>query len=139
MSIKVESVGKTENGKFIPSDPVSRAIGIQSLNGKPTIETLEEYFPKRSTKQNSAWHGIVVPIYMACMGHTNHDFAHYELVTKIDPLVTIDIKGREHIGPTPTKNKTTKESMELYKKAQDFIAIEYQVEVPDPSPDWKGF
>ena len=137
--MKIESPGKMEGGKFIPADPISRAIGMQSLNGKVVTEIYEEYFPGRTRKQNNAWHGIVVPIYMACMGHTNHDFAHYELVTKLDPLVTIDIKGREHIGPTPTKNKTTKESMELYKKAQDFLAIEYEVDCPDPSPDWKGF
>lgn len=139
MDLEHQHPGKVEDGRYIPADPVAWSMALGRLNSKPVMVTLKQLFGKRTVKQNNAWHGIVVPIYMACAGHINHDFAHYELVTHIDPLVTIDIKGREKIGPTPTRNKNTKESMELYRKAQDFIATEYGADVPDPSPDWKGF
>lgn len=135
----IEHPGKVENGQFIPADPVAHALDLRKFNGKAVTQITKQFFPKRSQKQNNAWHGIVVPIYMRCMGHLNHDFAHYELVKHLDPLVTIDINGREHIGPSPTKTKNTKESLELYRKAQDFIATEYGITVPDPDPNWKGF
>jgi hypothetical protein len=136
-SSAAECVGTVQKGRFIPADPVSYAITARYLEGKPVC--LKRLFGKRSRKQGNAWHGIVVPIYMQCMGHTNHDFAHYELVKHIRPMVTVDIKGREVISPTPTKDMDTKESMELYKDAQDFLSIEYGVYVPDPDPNWKGF
>lgn len=135
----IEHPGKVEKGQFFPADPVSHAMDIAKFNGKAVTQITKQLFPKRSIKQNNAWHGIVVPIYMACMGHLNHDFAHYELVTLLDPLVTIDIRGREGIGPSPTKTKDTKQSLELYRKAQDFILTEYYITVPDPDPNWRGF
>lgn len=135
----IEHPGKIENGEFLPADPVGHAMDIARFNGKAVTQTIKQLFPKRSLKQNNAWHGVVVPIYMRCMGHLNHDFAHYELVTHLAPMVTLDIKGREKIGPTPTKTMDTKQSWELYRMAQDFISIEYNVHVPDPNPDWKGF
>lgn len=134
-----EHPGKVENGVYIPADPVGHARALWGLNNKAVMMTLRQFFGKRSLKQNNAWHGIVVPIYMECMGHLNHDFAHYELVTLLAPMVTIDIKGREKIGPSPTKTMDTKQSLELYRKAQDFIATEYNVPVPDPDPNWAGF
>ena len=135
--MKVECLGTIQKGEFIPADPVSWAFDSKKLEGKPVC--VKRVFGKRSTKQNNAWHGVVVPIYMQCAGHTNHDFAHYELVKHIRPLVTLDIKGREVTSPTPTRNMDTKESMDLYRDAQDFISIEYGVYVPDPDPSWKGF
>ena len=132
-----ECLGTIQKGQFIPADPVSYAMAAKKMEGKPVC--IKRVFGKRSVKQGNAWHGIVVPIYMECMGQVNHDFAHYELVKQINPLVTLDIRGREVMSPKPTKDLDTKESMELYKKAQDFISIEYGVYVPDPDPNWKGF
>jgi len=135
----IEHPGKVEKGEFIPADPVGHAMDIAKFNGKPVTQIIKQIFPKRSLKQNNAWHGIVVPLYMRCMGHLNHDFAHYELVKHLVPMVTIDIKGREKIGPTPTKDMDTKQSLELYRMAQDFLATEYGVNCPDPDPNWRGF
>jgi len=134
---QIEVLVSVTDGKIIPADPVSWAFDAPKLEGHPC--GVRRIFGKRTKKQGNAWHGIVVPIYQRCMGHLNHDFAHYELVKLIRPLVTIDIKGREHIGPTPTHDMDTKESLELYKDAQDFIATEYGVDVPDPDPAWRGF
>lgn len=137
MSSQVESLGTVKDGKFIPADPVSWAFDSKKLEGHPCC--LRRVFGKRTKKQGGAWWGVVVPIYQRCMGHLNKDFAHYELVTQIRPLVTLDIKGRERIGPTPTHNMDTKQSMELYRDAQDFIGSEYGIPVPEPDINWKGF
>ena len=133
----IESLVTIQAGKITPVDPVSWAFDSKLLEGHPCC--VRRVFGKRTRRQGNAWHGIAVPIYMKCMGHLNHDFAHYELVTHLEPLVTLDIKGRERIGPTPTRDMDTAQSWALYKKAQDFIATEYNVEVPDPDPRWKGF
>lgn len=139
MSKDFEHLGSVKDGKLSFADPISWAMALAKLNSKPVKVIIKQCFPNRTVKQNSAWWGIVIPIYMQCMGHLNDKFAHYELVTLIKPLVKIDIKGREHVGPTPTHDLDTKQSMELYKLAQDFIATEYGVDVPDPDPNWKGF
>lgn len=132
-----EPLGTVKDGKWVPANPVDWAFDAPKLEGHPC--GIRRIFGKRSTKQGNAWHGIVVPIYMRCMGHLNHDFAHYELVKLIRPTIVFDMKGQERFSPTPTHDMDTKESLELYRDAQDFIGSEYGVEVPDPDPAWKGF
>ncbi len=132
-----ECLGTVTGGKFIPADPISWAFDSKKLEGHPCC--VRRVFGKRTKLQGNAWWGVVVPIYMRCMGHLNKDFAHYELVTILEPITTIDIKGREHVGPTPTNDMDTAQSVALYHKAQDFIGSEYGVDVPDPDPRWKGF
>lgn len=139
-------LGKVERGRggrweFVPADPVAHAIVLAKLGAKqkPVEVTYKTVFGRRSVKQGNAWHGIVVPIFMQCYGLLNHDEAHYKLVELIHYEYVMDIKGVEHRRTKPTRTLDTTQSMELYRKAQDFIAIEYGVPVPDPDPNWKGF
>lgn len=133
----VEALVSVQAGKIIPADPVSWAFDSKILEGHPCC--VRRVFGKRTKRQGNAWWGLAVPVYMRCMGHLNKDFAHYELVTLLAPLTTIDIKGREHVGPTPTHDMDTAQSVALYKKAQDFLGSEYGVDLPDPDPNWRGF
>lgn len=139
-------LGKVEkNGagrwEFVPADPSAHSLALAKLGhkGKPVEADYKSVFGKRSRRQGSAWHGIVVPIWMDCYGLLNHDEAHYSLLKEIHYEINIDIKGREHRQAKPTRTLDTAQSNALYKKAQDFIAIEYGVDVPDPDPNWKGF
>ena len=131
--------GTVTHGKFVPADPVSMAICLSNLEGKPMEAIFRKVFGKRTRKQGNAWHGIVVPIFMICYCTLNHDEAHYTLLREIHYEVVLDKKGREHRRALPTKDLNTAESVVLYKKAQDYLGSEYNVDVPDPDPNWKGF
>lgn len=139
-------LGKIErNGggrwEFYPADPAALSLTLAKLGlkQKPVEVTYKSVFGRRSHRQGNAWHGIVVPIFMECYGLLNHDEAHYKLVELIHYEHVLDIKGIEHRRAKPTRTLDTAQSVELYRKAQDFIAIEYGVDVPDPDPNWKGF
>lgn len=132
-----ESLGTVKSGHFIPADPHAWEIESKALEGKPC--GIRRVFGRRTRKQGNAWWGVVIPIYMECAGHFNKDLAHYELVEILAPMTVLDKKGRERTRPSPTSEMDTAESVDLYRKAQDFIGSEYGVPVPDPDPRWKGF
>ena len=146
MSGATALLGKVEkNGanrwEFVPADPTAHSIALAKLGikGKPVEVNYKTVFGKRSVRQGNAWHGIVVPIFMACYGLLNHDEAHYTLVGLIHYEYTLDIKGVERKRAKPTRTLDTAESVALYRRAQDYIATEYGVDVPDPDPSWRGF
>lgn len=139
-------LGKVERSgagrwEFIPADPAAHSLTLAKLGlkQKPVEVTYKTVFGRRSRRQGNAWHGIVVPIFMECYGLLNHDEAHYKLVEMIHYEHVMDIKGIERRRTKPTRTLDTAQSVNLYRKAQDFIAIEYGVDVPDPDPNWKGF
>ena len=132
-------VGTMEGGAIVPADPVSYPFGMAQFNGKPIDVTIKEFHKARTNPQGNAWHGIVIPIWMKCMGYHpwQHDEAHYDLCKIIHSEPIVDRKGNVNRVAKRTKTLNTVESMDLYATAQDFIESTYGIPVQDPDPEFK--
>ena len=123
-------------GKFVPADPAHYAMTLAAMDGPVTV-ILKRFHDTRTNRQNRAWFGIVVPIFQKCYNERSKEVAHYTLLKQIHYDIVTDIKGRIHRQVKPTHNLQTDEFSELYAKAQQFMAEEYGVDVPDPDPEFK--
>ncbi len=130
--------GTVRGGEFIPADPVSYCLSMAKFNDMAVTATFKAFRNTRTQRQNRAWHGIVVPIFMVCYGERyNHEAAHYTLLGLIHYDVSADINGKLTRSIRPSHNLSTVEFNELYQKAQQYMAEEYQMDVPDPDPEYK--
>jgi hypothetical protein len=127
----IQFPGTFEKGRFIPTDAAAISAYLATLKGDGIVIYKRKVKP-RSNQQNRAWWGIVIPIFQACYGERNPESAHYTLLHQIHYDVVEDIKGRKRRVVKPTHNLPTDEFSELYKAAQQFMAEEYNCDVPDP-------
>lgn len=128
--------GHAKGGKLISEDPDSFMVWMAMLEGKKIVGTLKKWHKTRTSQQNRAWWGIMIPIYMQCYGTDNKDEAHRALCCAVGHSEThCDIKGRRHEEPKETHNLPTDEFSQLWEKGARHIAIEFGVVVPDPNPE----
>ena len=136
MAGKFHIAGVAEKGRLVYEDPDSLSVWLSMLDGKKIVGVFQKWYKTRTSQQNRAWWGIMIPVFMLCYGTDDKDEAHRVLLIAIGHCETkFDKKGRPHDEVLETHNLTTDEFSALWEKAARFIAMEYGVPVPDPIPE----
>src|SRR5690242_1620341 len=87
--------GNSIGGKWVPADAAQYAMALAELDG-PVTMTLKRFHDTRTNRQNRAWFGIVIPIFMRCYNEEDKLAAHYTLLKAIHYDLVEDIKGKLH-------------------------------------------
>lgn len=118
-------IGHIQDGKLTLANRNSFANYLLTLNGKVEL-TVKKYHRNRSNEQNRYWWGVVVKILADHLGYDSqemHDALKWEFLRKDGPMPTV--KG--------TSKLNTKEFCELIERVQRWVAMTFQVYIPDPN------
>lgn len=129
--------GEIRGGESCPDDPGLVAKIHESLEGKRTTHTVEEWKPKRTNKQNRAWFGVVIRDFCKLMGMRNKDDVHRAVLIELGHYDLVEVNGRDIEVLRPTKNLPVPEFAELYAAAQQLAAEWYGHYIEDPDPEYR--
>lgn len=137
--------GKIERGNLVIWDKEGYERQKQVLEGCAIRLSLEKG-NKRTNAQNAYWHGVVVETFMEAMAYEkmahNHEIVHgilkmelnSETIEFVNPK-TGEIELRRI--PMPTATMATVEFNELIERAQIFGVEFYNIQIPDPNPEYR--
>lgn len=121
-----------EQGRLQPVSPITFRQAMQRFpRGAHVSIRVEIERPKRSSRQNRFWHGIVIPLFA---GHCGYEFAEMKdaLALKLIPKELVDMDtGEVRIVPGHTSELNTKEFNDLIERAQR-LGAEMGIYIPDP-------
>lgn len=116
---------------------------IQQMNGKELMITIEPKKKKRSNKQNSYYHGIVVPIVKQCLIDAGfNNYRNTEPVLDLLKYKFLKVNECNEDGEyieriKSTTELSTSEFMDFIAEIQQWCAEYFNVEIPDPNENLK--
>lgn len=129
--------GEIRDGADHPDDPALMAAIRNELDGKRVTWTVEQWYPKRTTKQNKAWWGTVIRDFCKLMSTRDKNEVHRAVLKELGHYDVVDMNGRDVEILRPTKNLPVPEFSELYAAAQQLAAEWYGHVIEDPDPEYR--
>lgn len=130
---------KKERGKWAFDQEQFKRLGAKLADGD-YVFSVSRFVAKRSLKANAYYHGVIVEILADYWG-LEHDDAH-ELIkqhcnNKVVEVVNKDTGEVEEKTIGVSTASLDKEAWTLFiERCQRWAAIEFNVVIPDPDPEW---
>ena len=132
--MKAVFTGKARNGKMAWFNPAQVRNFFKQVEGKNLTITIDEVRKKRSINQNSYWWGVVCTMLAEYTGHTKEEINSLIEAMYLSEEVYIQEKG--YVVSRHVKTLSTVEFNELKLKVQEWAALEFDLNIPDPDEDF---
>lgn len=136
MKIQIET---TVKNKLLHRNRTSILQAIESFEGKDIILTIEDVKKKRSSPQNSYYHGVIVPIVKKALHDAGHEMSSadvHELLKLrfLKEVILVDEESGEYIERIrSTTELTTWEFQEFMRAIKQWCAEYFHTDIPDPN------
>lgn len=125
--------GKVEKGKFFPDNPAAFAKAFCRKDGTRMAVTAKQIVPKRSSKANRYWWGVVVAMFQDELGERDAHVAHQIILEAPGHYDELAIHGKAFKVVRPTHDLAQDDFAKLIDGAGQLFAEWFNGYIPEPN------
>ena len=136
------SIGKIENGKFVPNNSKQFINEFAQFEGKQVEVTVKRWYKKRSLNQNDYYWGVIIVLITNAINELGNEFDSETVHEYLKGLFLKDTKElidknsgeTKQIEYIKTTTKLTTVEFETYlEKCRQFAAEQFDTYIPNPN------
>lgn len=130
-----------DNGKLIIDEKIREPFRWLFLRhaGKKIVLSVKRWRDRRSLKQNSYYHAVVVRMIGEAMGEDDMESVHQALKAECNYEIRVGKDNQEMRFPLSTARLDTNQMFEYIERCRRFAARFYGLDIPDPTRSiWDG-